>query len=243
MCKGNIKGKVMERYGKLAEERGKGCCCGGTCFADYKELGQEVEKGSYLGLGCGIPTRYAQIRKGDVVLDLGSGAGVDVFLAAKAVGAKGRVIGVDMTPQMVERARENADRGGYTNVEFKLGDIESLPLDDNSVDVAISNCVINLAPDKRAVFSELYRVLRPGGRFFISDIVSYGVIPKKIRSDLNLWAGCIAGAMDRDEYLKIIGEIGFASVKVIDSLEEEVHRGKGYGMQSVTIEGKKYETK
>ena len=237
----NIKEKVREKYGKLAKEKSKGqkCCGDCSCLADYGELGQEVEKGSDLGLGCGFPTRYAKIRPGDVVLDLGCGAGVDVFLAAKAVGDKGRVIGVDMTPQMIERARENADRSGHKNVEFRLGDIESLPLNDNSVDVVISNCVINLAPDKRRVYSEIYRVLKPGGCFFISDVVSYGVVPEKIRSDLNLWTGCIAGALDRDEYLNIVGKTGFTSVQIKDSVEYDECKGKDYGMMSITLEGKK----
>ncbi|HET7088990.1 MAG TPA: arsenite methyltransferase, partial [Anaerolineae bacterium] len=206
---------------------------------DYSELAGDVVKEADLGLGCGTPTRYAGLRPGDTVLDLGSGAGVDVFLAAKAVGPDGRVVGVDVTPEMIARAWNNAVKGGYRNVEFRLGDIEALPVDDSSVDVVISNCVINLAPDKRRVFAEMYRVMKPGGRFSISDVVTYGSVPESVRKDVELWAGCIAGATDRDEYLQIIREAGFADVRIASPVEYDYPKGDGYGVMSVTVEGVK----
>jgi arsenite methyltransferase len=162
-----------------------------------------------------------------------------VFLSAKAVGKEGHVIGVDMTPEMIDRARANARNGNYTNVEFRLGEIEHLPVADNTVDVVISNCVINLVPDKRVVYNEIQRVLRSGGHFSISDVVTYGEMPESIRNDAALWAGCIAGAMDRDEYLKIIKAAGFSEV-VINKFEEYDHlKGADYGTASITLEGRK----
>jgi SAM-dependent methyltransferase len=187
------------------------------------------------------------MRPGETVLDLGSGAGVDVFLAAREVGGEGRVIGVDMTPEMIARAWDNAVKGGYTNVDFRLGDIESLPVADGSVDVALSNCVINLAPDKQRVFSELHRVLRSpdptngrtGGRFCISDVVSYGAVPASIREDVELWTGCIAGAPDREQYLALIRAAGFVDVRERSFVEYAHLKGKDYGAGAVTVEGRK----
>lgn len=186
--------------------------------------------------GCGNPTALAGLCEGEVVLDLGSGGGIDVFLAAKKVGPSGRVIGVDMTEEMVELARINAAKMGLANVEFRLGEIEDLPVDDESIDVIISNCVINLSPDKDKVFNEAYRILRPGGRMIISDTVSEGELPQEIRSDPDAWAGCVAGALDESLYLEKIRDAGFIDVKVltrkpfmeiVNSIEVEAHKPKG----------------
>jgi ubiquinone/menaquinone biosynthesis C-methylase UbiE len=170
-----------------------------------------------MGLGCGNPTATADLGEGEVVLDLGSGAGVDVFLAANKVGPTGRVIGVDMTREMVEKANGIARDHGYHNVEFRLGEIERLPAEDGSVDAIISNCVINLSPDKAKVFGEAYRVLKPGGRLIVSDIVSEGVLPDEIRNDSNAWACCIGGALERQEYLGKIKGAGFNKVETMSS--------------------------
>ncbi|HEX7090962.1 MAG TPA: arsenite methyltransferase [Longimicrobiales bacterium] len=174
-----------------------------------------VPSGAVTGLGCGNPVALAELRPGERVLDLGSGAGMDAFLAALAVGPSGRVIGVDMTPEMIERAWANAREGGYANVEFRLGDIERLPVEDASVDVVMSNCVINLATDKLAVFREALRVLRPGGRLLVSDLVVEGELPEAVRRDLEAWAGCIAGALEKGEYLETIRRAGFRDVEVV----------------------------
>jgi SAM-dependent methyltransferase len=245
----DIKAEVQKHYAAIALQ-GDGCGCGGSdccpsdaavdsTLVDYGSLNMEVVEGANLGLGCGVPTLYAGLQPGQTVLDLGSGAGVDVFLAARAVGPAGRVIGVDMTPEMIARAWNNAVKGGYRNVEFRLGDIEALPVADASVDVVLSNCVINLAPDKRRVFAEIYRVMRPGGRFSISDMVTYGQVPPEIRSDAERWASCIAGAIDRENYLQIIREAGFEDVKIDKSVEYDALNGEGYGMASITVEGRK----
>jgi len=177
----------------------------------------DIPEGTNLGLGCGNPTAIGSLEQGEVVVDLGSGAGIDCFLAARAVGETGRVIGVDMTSDMLEKARGNAESGGYINVEFRLGEIENLPLADNSADVVISNCVINLSPDKGRVFREAARVLKPGGRMMISDIVASAEIPKDVRQDPEAWSCCIGGAMLKMEYLETIRQSGFESVEVIDS--------------------------
>ena len=170
---------------------------------------------AFMGLGCGNPTALADLKEGETVLDLGSGGGIDVFLAAVKVGLSGKAIGVDMTPKMVELATRNAQAGGFANVEFRLGEIEDLPVEDNSVDAIISNCVINLSPDKLRVFKEAYRVLKPGGRIMVSDIVTDGELPEEVRQDPEAWAGCIAGAMDRGDYLEAIRRAGFERVEVV----------------------------
>ncbi|MGH2593596.1 MAG: arsenite methyltransferase [Anaerolineae bacterium] len=235
----DIKVEVQKKYAAIAAQPasccgGSGCCSDGSAaLVDYAGVDAN------LGLGCGVPTLYAAIQPGHTVLDLGSGAGVDVFLAARAVGPTGHVIGVDMTPEMIARAWNNVVTGDYRNVEFRLGDIEALPVADDSVDVVISNCVINLAPDKRRVYAEIHRTLKPGGRFSISDVVSYGDVPEEIRQDIEQWTGCIAGAMDRDAYLQIIREAGFADVKINNSVEYDYLKGEGYGVASITIEGRK----
>lgn len=178
-----------------------------------KEL---IPEGSDLGLGCGNPVALASLAEGETVLDLGSGAGVDCFLAAKKVGVKGKVIGVDMTPEMLDKARENAEKGGYTNVEFRLGEIEHLPVADNSADVVISNCVINLSPSKEMVFEEAFRVLKPGGRLMISDMVLVGDLPENVKNSIEAHIACIAGASKREEYLHFIEEAGFTNISVLD---------------------------
>jgi len=222
-----VKRVVKERYGRVAREAGS-CCCSSTCCGTAKpqEIGRKIgyseeeleaaPAGSNLGLGCGNPIALASIREGETVLDLGSGAGFDCFLAAERVGPKGKVIGVDMTSEMVERARANAVASGYENVEFRLGEIERLPVDDESVDLVISNCVINLVPDKKEAFKEAYRVLRPGGRLMVSDIVLLGELPEFIRESVEAYVGCVSGAAAKDEYLASMRSAGFEGVRVID---------------------------
>ena len=176
----------------------------------------QFQKGPILVLGCGNPTALASLKEGERVLDLGSGAGFDCFLAAKKVGKQGKVIGVDMTPEMLDKARANAKKGKYTNVEFRLGEIENLPVADNSVDVIISNCVINLAPNKKRVFEEAFRVLAPNGRLMVSDIVLLKELPESIQKNVEAYAGCISGAELKDKYLELMRKAGFQEVKVID---------------------------
>ena len=228
MKRRDIKTVVREAYGDIAREQRSGCgpaasCCGGVDVAQKmstqvgysKEELQQVPEGADLGLGCGNPIALASLREGETVLDLGSGAGLDVFLAAGKVGKSGRVVGVDMTPAMIERARENAKRGGYENVEFRLGDIEDLPVPDSTVDVVISNCVINLSPDKPRVFRETYRVLKPGGRLIISDIVLLSELPDPIKRSVESYIGCVAGAMLRDEYVGAVRAAGFQDIQIV----------------------------
>jgi arsenite methyltransferase len=218
-----VRESVRQNYGKIvAENRG---CCGPSCCTDVAgspadKLGysaedtQSVPEGSNLGLGCGNPLAIASLRPGQTVLDLGSGAGFDCFLAAKAVGLSGRVIGVDMTPEMLTRALKNAHKGGYKNVEFRLGEIEHLPVADATVDVVISNCVINLSPDKRSVIAEAFRVLKPGGWLAISDIVAKRELPEEMRNDLALHSGCMAGATPIHDLRKFLANAGFRDVKI-----------------------------
>lgn len=246
----SIKSQVKNRYAAVAQQESSCCgpssCCGDqpsiNPLVDYGDLSLNIIEGADLGLGCGLPTQEAGIQPGHTVLDLGSGAGVDVFLAAKAVGPQGKVIGVDMTPQMIARAWDNAVRGGYSNVDFRLGEIESLPVEDASVDVVLSNCVINLVPDKVRVFSEIYRVLKAGGRFSISDMVTYGDVPQDIREDMALWAGCVSGALDRDEYLQIVREAGFIDLHIKDFVEYDYLKAENYGLASLSLQARKEET-
>ncbi len=224
-----IKSVVREGYAKVAKE-GKvysvplTSCCGGASLAEEisKRVGyteQDIAaapEGANLGLGCGNPVALASLREGDAVLDLGAGAGFDCFLAAQHVGASGRVIGVDMTPEMIAKARENARKGDYQNVEFRLGEIENLPVADNSVDVTISNCVINLVPDKQRAFAEIFRVLKPGGRLMISDIVLLQELPDVIKNSAAAYVGCISGALMKEEYLTTIRDAGFEDVQVVE---------------------------
>ena len=225
---------VRTRYGNIAKQS-TSCGCGGTqqiscCGSNAATAARDMSKtvgytdaemdtvpeGANLGLGCGNPVALASLKKGDVVLDLGSGAGFDCFLAADRVGPQGRVIGVDMTPEMLDRARENLRKGKYQNVEFRLGEIENLPLADSSVDVIISNCVINLSQDKPRVFKEAFRVLKPGGRLMVSDIVLLADLPKTVLSSIEAYVGCIAGASKKADYLAAIEGAGFQQVKVVD---------------------------
>ena len=222
-----IKKIVRDGYAKALSQNTSCCptgsCCYGTDQAKNisKIVGYSdseisaVPEGANLGFGCGNPVAIASLKEGDVVLDLGSGAGFDAFLAAKRVGKTGRVIGVDMTPEMVVKAQANAKKGNYTNVEFRLGEIEKLPVDDSSVDMIISNCVINLSPDKKQVFKEAFRVLRPGGRLMVSDLVLAKDLSKAIKDSVEAYVGCLAGAIMKDEYLKHITMVGFQDVKVI----------------------------
>ena len=226
----SVKETVKARYGSIAEEDATCCgpapsessCCGSsTQDTISKRIGysdedlQAVPEGANLGLGCGNPLALSSVKEGDTVLDLGSGAGFDCFLAAKRTGETGRVIGVDMTPEMLAKARANAEKGGYTHVEFREGEIEKLPVEDNSVDIVISNCVINLSPDKEAVFSEIHRVLKPGGKFFVSDIVLSAPLPDSIRNSAAAYTACVAGALLKEDYLAKIQASGFKEVNVL----------------------------
>lgn len=221
----DIRKTVRENYAEVAKSRGSSAnpCCG-TEEADgvsvklgysEEELGT-IPEGANLGLGCGNPIALASLKEGETVLDLGSGAGIDCFIAASKVGKSGKVIGVDMTPEMIERARENARKSDNDNVEFRLGEIEHLPVADNSVDVIISNCVINLAPDKGAVFAEAFRALKPGGRVMVSDIVLLKELPESIKGSVEAYVGCIAGAMKKEAYLDSITGAGFQDVDVVN---------------------------
>lgn len=228
MKKNNFKKIIKDRYGKIAQTNTSCCnttqsCCGSVNttvlskkigYSD-KEL-KSIPKDANLGLGCGNPLAYAIIKKGDIVLDLGCGAGLDTFLAAQKVGPKGKVIGVDMTPEMIAKAKANAKKGNYKNVEFRLGEIENLPVIDNSVDVIISNCVINLSLDKKQVFKEAFRVLKPGGRLMVSDIVLEKELPSVIKNSVEAYIGCIAGAMLKNQYLNVIKQAGFRNVKIVE---------------------------
>jgi ubiquinone/menaquinone biosynthesis C-methylase UbiE len=222
-----IKKLVRNRYAKVAKTDGSCCassvsCCSAPTDAQVsKMIGysedevNSVPEGANLGLGCGNPTALASLKEGERVVDLGSGAGFDCFLAAKKVGKKGKVIGVDMTPEMLGKARSNAKKGKYTNVEFRLGEIENLPVADCSADVIISNCVINLAPNKKRVFEEAFRVLAPHGRLMVSDIVLSKKLPESIQKNVEAYAGCISGAEIKDKYLELIRKAGFQEVKIL----------------------------
>lgn len=222
-----IRQAVCQQYGLVAESEGCGCgptCCGSTATtADTasQALGYSanetavVPEGSNMGLGCGNPQAIANLKAGETVLDLGSGGGFDCFLAARQVGDSGHVIGVDMTPAMVSKARANAEKGNYRNVEFRLGEIENLPVADGTADVIISNCVINLSPNKHRVFTEAYRTLKPGGRLAISDVVAFAELPEDIRRDMALFTGCIAGASLISEVEEMLGTAGFQNVRVV----------------------------
>jgi SAM-dependent methyltransferase len=228
---GAIVDRVRERYGTIAEGKTAGCCPGEAEVSSCAErdmarklgYGQdELESApgaANLGLGCGAPVAVLDLQPGETVLDLGSGGGLDAFLAARRVGPDGHVIGVDMTPQMIGRARENARAAGFDQVEFRQGRLEQLPVEDASVDAVTSNCVINLVPDKRRVFEETYRVLRPGGRLVISDIVLDGKLPSAVERDLLAWVGCVAGAMYREDYFRTIREVGLDSIEILRDVD------------------------
>lgn len=224
-----IKKVVREGYANIAKGersccRPAGSCCGNLTVVEdiSKSIGyteaemKMVPEGANLGLGCGNPVAIAALKRGETVLDLGSGAGFDCFLAANAVGKDGKVIGVDMTPEMIDKARVNARKADYENIEFRLGEIENIPTADSSVDCVISNCVINLAPDKGRVFKETFRVLKPGGRLMVSDIVVTKELPDFIKNSLEAYIGCISGAIMKEEYLQAIRDAGFHEVRVVD---------------------------
>jgi SAM-dependent methyltransferase len=222
-----VRQQVRERYGQVARSEERGCGCGPSCCDGSKGSGTDaltlgystddlrsVPEGSEMGLGCGNPTAIASIRPGETILDLGSGGGFDCFLAARQTGITGRVIGVDMTPDMISKARANAAKGGHANVEFRLGEIENLPVADGSVDLILSNCVINLSPDKPRVYAEAFRVLKPGGRIAVSDIVALQPIPAELKADFAAYTGCVSGAASVLELKTMLSQAGFNQVRV-----------------------------
>jgi len=220
-----LKEIVRQKYGEIAlqskEENEKSCCGAGGCSTvdytifsdDYSSL-EGYNADADLGLGCGLPTEFAQIKKGDTVVDLGSGAGNDCFVARAIAGESGKIIGLDMTEAMIEKARDNATKLGFNNVEFRFGDIEKMPIGGNQADVVVSNCVLNLVPNKALAFREIYRILKPGGHFSISDVVIVGQLPQRLQADAEMYAGCVAGAIQKDEYLGIIRKTGFENITV-----------------------------
>ena len=266
-----VRASVREKYAAVALGGDFGastsCCRPGGCGTptdlsggiqfigdDYAAVGGYLADAD-LGLGCGVPTDLAELAPGQTVLDLGAGAGIDAFVAREIVGENGRVLGVDMTPEMVTKARANARQMGYENVEFRLGEIEALPVETGTVDVVISNCVLNLVPDKGAAFAETFRVLRPGGHFCVSDVVSRGAIPDAVRRSAELYAGCVAGAIDESDYVAGLRLAGFEGVEVrkareidvpdsaladvLATSEIETYRASGVGLWSVTVFGRK----
>ncbi len=256
-----IKELVKEKYAEIVNKAGtqnQSSCCGDgsySVFADDYSTLEGYNPDADLGLGCGTPTEFANIRQGDTVLDLGSGAGNDAFVARSIVGETGKVVGVDMTEAMIEKARKNNAKLGFKNVEFLLGEIESLPLAANSVNVVISNCVLNLVPNKGKAFSEIYRVLKSGGHFSISDVVTSGELPEKIRTAAEMYAGCVSGAMVKQSYLDSVSSSGFKNVavreekrivvpdetlsKYLDEAELAAFKKSGQGIYSLTVHGEK----
>lgn len=261
----NTKKLVKEKYGEIArkasQKSGCGCGCSSESDRDYSVFSDSYQnmKGyvaeADLGLGCGLPTEFAAIKAGDTVVDLGSGAGNDVFIARRLTGDSGRVIGIDMTPEMILKAQENNRTLGYQNVDFRLGEIEKLPVPDQAADVVISNCVLNLVPDKAKAFREVFRILKSGGHFCISDVVINGNLPEILQESAEMYAGCVAGALQQDDYLKIINQTGFTEVEIKKSkqidLPDEVlreflsskeitdFRKSGTGIFSITVTGHK----
>ncbi len=230
-----IKETVKNKYSEIASSaKGSGCCgpvpdcCGSNSNIEFTMIGDDYKSvdgyvpDADLGLGCGLPTEYAGIKHGDVVVDLGSGAGNDVFIASNLVGKSGKVIGVDMTEAMIEKANENKMKLGYENVEFRLGDIENLPIEDQSVDVVISNCVLNLVPDKRKAFSEIFRILKTGAHFCVSDVVVQGHLPEELKHSAEFYAGCVAGALSLNEYIELIRQSGFQNIEIKKSRRIEL---------------------
>jgi ubiquinone/menaquinone biosynthesis C-methylase UbiE len=261
--KKNIKDIVKDRYSKIAEQsksQNQTSCCGagGSCsevdyniFSDSYENIEGYNPEADLGLGCGLPTEFAEIKKGDTVLDLGSGAGNDCFVARAITGEEGKVLGLDFTDLMIEKARKNADKLGFRNVEFIKGDIENMPIERDSIDVVISNCVLNLVPDKRKAFSEIHRVLMDGAHFCVSDVVIKGTLPDKLRKDVEMYAGCISGALRKEEYLDVIRNTGFRNIEIkkekeisvpvelmqkyLDDSEISDYTSKKLGIYSLTV--------
>lgn len=258
----NVKEIVKEKYGEIAKSSSS-CCGPSSCCGSTNEIvGYTVMNDEYthlegyvadadLSLGCGLPTEFAGIKKGDTVIDLGSGAGNDVFVVRAIVGEQGKVIGVDMTKEMIEKAEQNNSKLGYTNVEFRFGDIEDLPLADNLADVVVSNCVLNLVPDKQKAFSEIYRTLKPGAHFCVSDIVVKGELPPELKKSAEMYAGCVAGAIQQEDYLAIIKEAGFINTEIkktkVIELPDDVllqyqdkdqlqsYKSSGVGIFSITV--------
>jgi SAM-dependent methyltransferase len=259
----DLKEMVKEKYGQIADqsrEQNASSCCGASCGCDTSDVSIMAEDYSKLkgyvpdadlGLGCGLPTEFALIKEGDTVVDLGSGAGNDAFVARTIAGANGKVIGIDMTEKMISKARTNAEKLGFNNVEFRLGDIENMPLTSATADVIVSNCVLNLVPDKVRAFDEVFRVLKPGGHFSVSDIVVEGDLPKSFRSSAEMYAGCVSGAIKKDTYLKLIESAGFETIRVqkerkitipdeilsvyLSPSEIEKYKTGSFGIFSVTV--------
>lgn len=257
-----LKAVVKDRYAIIAKQdkfTNASSCCGATTpsnkvynimMDDYSNTNGYVEDAD-LGLGCGLPTQFAQIKPGDTVIDLGSGAGNDCFVARHETGSEGKVIGIDFTPAMIEKARKNVEKLGFNNVEFRYGDVDEMPVNDNSADVVVSNCVLNLVPDKPKVIKEIFRVLKPGGHFSISDIVLIGTLPVALRKDAEMYAGCVAGAVQMDDYLNSISQAGFNQVtiqkkktislpddlleKYLTSEEIETFKNSNTGIFSITV--------
>lgn len=237
-----VKDIVKDRYSKLA--KGDSCCSCKSCSSVSESIGYSKEdldnlSQADMGLGCGNPTALGEIKEGDIVLDLGSGAGLDCFLAAKRVGKSGKVIGIDMTKQMIERARKNAEKYGYDNVEFKLGEIENIPMEDSSVDIIISNCVINLSPDKDKVFKEANRILKNNGRMFVSDIVLLEELSEEQKNDENLLTGCVAGALMKEDYIKKIEKAGFSVEIIKENISISKEQYNGIALESLGIKATK----
>ena len=250
-----MKNIVQEKYAEIATENTS--CCGSNPATDYSAFNLDYTRldgyveDADLNLGCGIPTEYANIKHGDTIVDLGSGAGNDVFVARSIIGDKGKVVGIDMTPEMVDKANRNKEKLGFENVEFKLGDIENLPLDDEMCDVVVSNCVLNLVPDKEIAFNEIQRILKPGAHFCVSDIVLEGHIPPELKKSAEMYAGCVSGALQKNEYLDIIKEVGFINIEVkksreivlpqnliqsfMDDAQYEIYNKSNMGIYSITV--------
>jgi SAM-dependent methyltransferase len=263
-----LKQVVKEKYGEIAKASKSSGCCGPTCCGDSesKIVGYTVMQDEYhhldgyvaeadLGLGCGLPTEHAGIKKGDTVVDLGSGAGNDVFVARAIVGDEGKVVGIDMTEEMIEKANINNAKLGYKNVEFHFGDIEQMPFENNIADVVVSNCVLNLVPDKQKAFAEIHRILKPGAHFCVSDIVLKGELPEGLKKSAEMYTGCVAGALQQDDYLGVIKETGFKNVEIkktkvielpddvlkeyLDDSEIKMFKMNNVGIFSITVVGYK----
>jgi arsenite methyltransferase len=256
-----LKNIVKEKYGQIAVQNNSKCCCGSSKIIDYTIMQDNYNgikghvKEADLGLGCGVPTEYAGIKEGNTVVDLGSGAGNDVFVARAIAGETGKVIGIDFTPEMLQKAEKNNEKLGFKNVEFKMGEIENIPMEDSTADVVISNCVLNLVPNKIKAFAEIYRIIKPGGHFCVSDIVLKGELPEQLKKSAEMYAGCVAGAIQQDEYLDIIKNSGFKNVEIkrtkTTELPDEIlnnylnedqikeFREKRTGMFSITVVGEK----
>jgi len=262
----DVKEMVKQKYSEIAlqdkETNASSCCGSGCCSTDvYNIMSEDYNKlegynpDADLGLGCGLPTQFAKIKKGDVVIDLGSGAGNDAFIARHETGDTGKVIGIDFTPAMIERARNNAEMKGFNNVEFRQGDIENIPVTANAADVIVSNCVLNLVPNKDGVFKEIFRVLKPDGHFSISDIVLVGELPANIKNTAEMYAGCVAGAIQKDEYLQLIEANGFKNITIqkdkaiiipddilsnyLSSEQVASFKQSGTGIRSITVYAEK----